>query len=237
MPGPGLAGRNRTNQRARDPDYGQISEWLQFALQARLSVSHHTLCVESAAEQTRQSVTVYGYCCVFPRAAVNINDWPFPPPATNCIHCGWAQFASFAVRSVWPAATARRRRDAVDVVVEVAAWLCTCQFLCAALALRSGLPKATPFPWASLVGGLRSDYLFLGLQASLPPHPRRCGSVNPLTAGARVSNSMLRPKKSQIFMCSVEAPKMPRTRAGLAGSAGVAQASLAPPPDAVGRTI
>ena len=143
LPGPGLAGPKPSQPAGMRPRLR--SNFRVAPVRSTPRTADDTTQQSRGFEQTRQSVTVYGYCCVFSRAAVNINGGHFRHLPPHCTHCGWAQFASFAVRSVRPAATARWRCAVVDVLVEVGSWLCTCQFLRSALALRSGLHQPTPF--------------------------------------------------------------------------------------------
>ncbi len=153
--------RNRTNQRARDPDYGQISEWLQFAL------STTTYCAASYALRgvnrrvdSTECYRVRILLCLLSRSGEHKGRAISATGHHTAPHCGWAQFASSAVRSV----CGRRQRPAGVVMRWMSWWRSDLGFAHASLcALRSSVWSARNQPLSddcvSLVGGRISCFL------------------------------------------------------------------------------
>lgn len=139
-------------------------------------------------------------------------------------HCGWAQSASFAVRSVWPAATARWRRDVVDVLVEVGSWLL--HMPVSALCARSSVCSARTDPFL----GLRR-WLAVELAVSWPAG--RAGVPPPQISALWQCQSS--DGRSASFECAVASKKISnfhvlrrslKDAEDLADSAGVAQGGI-----------
>ena len=71
LPGPGLAGPKPSQPAGMRPRLR--SNFRVAPVRSTPRTADDTTQQSRGFEQTRQSVTVYGYCCVFSRAAVNIN--------------------------------------------------------------------------------------------------------------------------------------------------------------------